>query len=176
MNRTLKIGLIVFGAVAVVGVGYYLYKRRKKDSPTTFSESIEKAEEQIIEEVKVDESKLTSDASYKELQDSLKRAYEVFDNTDYKMCSDGTAKIYNCNNKNEFSSGALQGSWILLMRRIKQITNEFNSKAKDTQVKEVGNKLISKLQEDTNKLFNPKFYNTNTSWYSAYIKKGGSPI
>lgn len=182
MNRNLKIGLIVGGSIALLGIGYFVWKKyyRKNNqspqSPEEAKEQINNIEQEQVVENKIDQNKLDNSQAYQELKKEIDKAYSLYNNEDFVMCATDTIKIINCRDKNAFSEGATQGVWILTIRRYKELMNKFNSEVKDSEVKEVGNKLLAKYKEDTDKVFLPKFYNTNTTWYAEYLKKGGTPI
>jgi len=182
MNKNLKIGLIIGGSLALVGIGYLVWKKYSKkntDSPRNpeeVKEQINNIEEQAISDDNVIENKLDKSEAYKTLKSEIEKSYTLYNNEDFVMCPTDTIKIANCKNNKPFSEGLTQGVWIQIIRRYKSIKKSFNDAEKDIQVKELGNKLLSKLKEDTDKIFLPKFYNTDTTWYAEYLKKGGTPI
>lgn len=182
MNRNLKIALIIGGSLALVGAGYFIWKKYYKkpnqapQSPEQAKEEIKEIEQQQVQETKIDQKKLDNSQAYQELKKEIDKAYTLYNNEDFVMCATDTIKIVNCRNQNAFSEGATQGVWILTMRRLIDMQNTFNKNVKDSEVKAIGNSLIAKYKEDTDKVFLPKFYNTNTTWYAEYLKKGGTPI
>lgn len=172
MNKNLKIALLIGGSLALVGAGYFIWKKYYKKS----NQDLQSLEQQQVQENKIDQKKLDNSQAYQELKKEIDKAYTLYKNEDFVMCPTDTIKIVNCRNQNAFSEEATQGVWILTMRRLKDIENTFIKNVKDAEVKAIGNSLIAKYKQDTDKVFLPKFYNTNTSWYAEYIKKGGKPI
>lgn len=181
MTKNVKMALIVGGSLALIGLGYFVWKKyyKKSDEPKSPEEvkaEIEEIEQEQVVENKVDQAKLESSEPYKELKKEIDKTYDLYKNEDFEMCGTDTITIVNCKTNGAFSEGLTQGVWIQTIRRLKKAEATFNTSEKDAGVKEVGNKLVAKVTQDTNKVFNPKFYNTNTSWYADYIKRGGTPI
>lgn len=189
MNRNLKIGLIVGGSIGLIGViSYFLYKRKKeKETPKSIKQIEDTAKEEIIEEIKTETNSSPEEAKIKveeleknpnivELKKDLAKGYDIFSNEQFVMCPTSTAQIINCKNKEPFSLGATQGTWILLSRNFIRYKDKFYKNEKDNFVKEYGQKLINSLQKEFNRVYKPQYYNTTTNWYSEYLKKGGTPI
>ena len=189
MNRNLKIGFIIGGSIALIGiVSYALYKRNKRNkTPKSIKEIEDTAKDEIIEQIKketnnspeqttVKVEQLETNPNIVKLKKDLAKGYDIFSNEQFVMCPTSTAQIINCKNKEAFSLGATQGTWILLTKNFIGYKNKFYKNEKDSLVQSYGQKLLDSLEKEFNRVYQPQFYNATTNWYAEYLKKGGTPL
>ena len=91
MNKNLKIALIIGGSLALVGVGYFIWKKYYKKS----NQDLQSLEQQQVQENKIDQNKLDNSQAYQELKKEIDKAYTLYNNEDFVMCATDTIKIVN---------------------------------------------------------------------------------
>lgn len=181
-KKKIIIASAIFGVLVIGGIIFYRLRKKNKSSETKEIQEIEKeVVEEVLKETKlaeVDVKQLEQNPKILKLKGEFAKVYDIFKNEQFELCPTDTQKIINCKTKSAFSDGAVQGSWILLQKRFRNARKEFRDSlsTSENDLKVYGEKLISKLDQEMNRIFKPQYFSENTKWYSEYIKKGGIPL
>jgi hypothetical protein len=167
MERSTKIGLIV-GAVVLVGagVGYYFYQRKKKNGTGMGTEKgVVSGENLAKKSASLKSSTSNPYANTPEittLNTEIAKVYYAME-----ILENRGGVIYNTKTGSPVAEGLDKATWIQLQKKTGMIQNDFSRNRKVSQVMSHGNKLISTLRADIDKMFPPAKYNVNTDWYIA---------
>ena len=92
------------------------------------------------------------------------------------ICPRSGGSAVHCTTGGAFTPSLVQEVWIQMKRHIKKMKNQLKSEAKTSGSRRYGEVLIRRFESAVDAKFNPVFYNQKTSWYKAYLSRGGSPI
>lgn len=168
-NEKIIIG-VAFGLIVLTGIGVYWYNQRKKRSLNQNMNEI------TPEDLKETKDNLPTNQAYdpmpeiNDLKNEISKAYYVMEIIGKDQ---STNQLVNVTTGKTIDPGLLQGTWIQLKKKVKDIYKNFDLVSLPTQAKRYGETLIRGLEDKIDMIFDPNIYNTDQSWFQEYLNKGG---